>query len=206
MNGLGLAAPNRIRCQRAAVARPCGGSLRLRGLVVDNKVCVGCGTEFGPTQRDTQARWVPRRYCSHVCYRQRDPDPPVDRFWGSVAKVTGCWLWQAGTTSNGYGKFRLSHRGRTVRAHRYAYELLVGPIPDGLQLDHLCRNRVCVNPAHLEPVTARENVLRGNSQSVVTIRAGVCVHGHPRTPENLYIFPNGKTRCRTCHRTERHRR
>lgn len=79
----------------------------------------------------------------------------------SVDEASGCWVWTAARTSKGYGQFRIGPR--PVRAHRYAYTLLVGPIPDGLQLDHLCRNRLCVNPGHLEPVTNWENTLRGEN-------------------------------------------
>lgn len=71
----------------------------------------------------------------------------------------GCWVWTANTVNGGYGRVRLN--GRMILSHRLAYEALSGPIPDGLQLDHLCRNRACCNPEHLEPVTNRENVMRG---------------------------------------------
>lgn len=84
-----------------------------------------------------------------------------ERFWRRVQEQEGgCWLW-VGTVDRGYGL--LSVDGKTVRAHRYSYETLVGPIPDGLQIDHLCRNRGCVNPAHLEPVTQVENIRRGDA-------------------------------------------
>lgn len=82
------------------------------------------------------------------------------RFWAKVDKTETCWLWTAAIRRrSGYGVF--SHQARTMLAHRFAYELLVGPIPDGLVIDHLCRVRHCVNPDHLEPVTQRENLRRG---------------------------------------------
>jgi HNH endonuclease len=96
--------------------------------------------------------------------------PPSERFWAKINKggpipehrsdLGPCWLWTA-ATNYGYGVFRIDRR--SIYAHRYAYELLVGPIPDGLQLDHLCRVPPCVNPTHLEPVTHRENILRGTT-------------------------------------------
>ena len=82
-----------------------------------------------------------------------------DRFWARV-DVGLCWEW-TGSNDRGYGMFRLD--GRTVRAHRWAWETLVGPIPRGLHLDHLCRNPPCVNPDHLEPVTQPENIRRGHA-------------------------------------------
>ena len=82
------------------------------------------------------------------------------RFWSKVKKSRGCWLWQGAINTNGYGNFH--NKGRTVKAHRFAYEICVGEIPKGLTIDHLCRVRHCVNPSHLEPVTMRENFLRGD--------------------------------------------
>ena len=110
-----------------------------------------------------------------------------DRFWSKVEKSAGCWLWTAGLC-HGYGQF--SFLGLDVRAHRFAYELLVGPIPAGLEIDHLCRDRACVNPDHLEPVTHRENGLRGESPAVRIHRSGRCGRGHLR----------GDERCKQCSR------
>lgn len=87
----------------------------------------------------------------------------AERFWPKVSKTDSCWLWQASLDGKGYGQI---NGGRTptrmMRAHRVAYELVIGPIPDGLDLDHLCRTPRCVNPDHLEPVTRRENTARGD--------------------------------------------
>ena len=80
-----------------------------------------------------------------------------ERFWSKVNKTDTCWIWTAAKNQDGHGRFR---HGRLVLAHRFAYELLVGPIPKGLDLDHLCQNPACVNPAHLEPVTRKENTRR----------------------------------------------
>ena len=85
-------------------------------------------------------------------------------------------------------------------AHRVAYELMRGPIPDGLTLDHLCRNVGCVNPDHLEPVTMKENILRGYSPAAQAARRDECAHGHAYTPENTYRYANGSRRCRICQR------
>lgn len=129
-----------------------------------------------------------------------------DQFWAKVEMTDTCWLWTGTRSQAGYGRVSLDN-ARTTGAHRISYELVVGPIPAGLVLDHLCRNPPCVNPAHLEPVTTRENVLRGESPPAKIIRAGVCPKGHPRNSENLYTYgSNGHHRCRPCHRAEYHRR
>jgi hypothetical protein len=117
------------------------------------------------------------------------------RFWAKV-DVGDCWHWLASVTPDGYGHFRLN--GRIAKAHRVAWEFLVGPIPAGLTLDHLCRNRSCVNPDHLEPVDRRENIRRGVA-GAHNRNKGECSQGHPFTTENTRIHAGGRT-CRTCHR------
>lgn len=116
------------------------------------------------------------------------------------ARENGCIEWTAYVGTNGYGRFYLDGRG--ALAHRWAYEHHVGPIPDGLVIDHLCRNTICVNPEHLEPVTTAENVLRG----LGSLRAGErgraithCPDGHPYDDENTYTGSRGRT-CLTCKR------
>jgi len=102
-----------------------------------------------------------------------------------------CWLWLAGVTHNGYGQ--ITFDGKHSLAHRFVYELLVGPVPPGLQLDHLCRTRNCCNPAHLEPVTPKENSQRGTR--LITH----CPKGHEYTVENTYLH-QGRRHCRQCDR------
>jgi hypothetical protein len=121
------------------------------------------------------------------------------RFWSKVDKSGECWLWM-GTKSRGYGQFYLYGRGWP--AHRLAYELVIAPIPEGLQLDHLCRVRHCVNPDHLEAVTNKVNCLRGVSPWAVNARKTDCPQGHPYSGENLYTAPSGARYCRTCNRKQ----
>jgi hypothetical protein len=122
--------------------------------------------------------------------------PP--RFRGKVRFTGDCWEWTGALNSKGYGTYSVG--GKTKIAARFAYEHFVGPIPDGLELDHLCRNVLCVNPAHLEAVTHRENMLRGHNASAINARKTHCPKGHPYSEENTYRNPEGQRYCRICGR------
>lgn len=132
-----------------------------------------------------------------------DPRLP-DRFWNKVQPEpnSGCWLWTASTTG-GYGMFGLS-KGTIRRAHIIAYITLVGDVPAGLQLDHLCRTRECCNPLHLEPVTQRENLIRGNGFAGRAARVTHCPKGHPYDEKNTRWYKNQhgyeSRGCRECNR------
>jgi hypothetical protein len=121
----------------------------------------------------------------------------ADRFWALVIKGDGCWLGDGYVNDKGYGRFGTA-KGKTVQAHRFAYEQTVGPIPEGAQLDHLCRNRRCVNPTHLEPVTNRTNILRGVGFAAENAEKTACVNGHPFTDENTVVDRRGWRRCLIC--------
>ncbi len=128
----------------------------------------------------------------------KHPIPVEERFWAKVDKrgPEGCWLWLGRKESKGYGQFEC--KGIFNVAHRFAYELLLGPIPEGLTLDHLCRNRACVNPDHLEPTLHRDNVLRGVNACATNARVTHCPEGHPYDLFNTYRMSNGGRACRKC--------
>lgn len=111
---------------------------------------------------------------------------------------TGCFEW-CGTRYHGYGYLWAGELKRNLRAHRVFFEAERGAIPDGLTLDHLCRNRSCVNPWHLEPVPNKVNILRGQSHPARNARKAVCLRGHPLSGKNLYLRPDGYRACRECH-------
>ena len=135
----------------------------------------------------------------------------IERFWSKVDRSAGpdaCWLWKSTINAYGYGRFNCGgRRNGSLAAHRVAYEELNGEIPNGLVIDHLCRVRHCVNPAHMETVTSGENVMRGMSPSVLTATTGMCRRGHVMSDENTYVYTekNGRTkyRCRECARAKR---
>lgn len=116
----------------------------------------------------------------------------------SVADEAGCWIWQCRVDRHGYGKIGINRTSKL--AHRVSYETFVGPIPEGLQLDHLCRVRACVNPAHLEPVTHRENGRRGTGFAARCARKTHCPRGHAYDEANTRISPQGSRICRACMR------
>lgn len=119
--------------------------------------------------------------------KRKNPKHPAKTFWERVQKSEGCWEWTGPINSKGYGNLHIGEvwspdgKRRNVLAHRFSYTLHKGTIPQGLTLDHLCRNRACVNPDHLEPVTMRENVLRGDTMKRLTH----CKHGHEFTDDNI---------------------
>lgn len=155
---------------------------------VPKPTCAHCGVRPVHQKR--------HQYCSVQCSRiavSRRPKPGC--IWRK-AKVTesGCWQWTGHLTRDGYG---------SQHPHRTAYEEFVGPIPDGLQIDHLCRNRACCNPEHLEAVTPRQNTHRGYGPAGLNARKTHCDKGHALTVENTYVHPPtspraGRRTCREC--------
>lgn len=141
----------------------------------------------------------------------RRTGPEKERFLGKINATSGssdCWEWRGAPISSGYGQFVPNRtvsgqRAKPILAHRYSYELFVAPIPEGLYIDHLCRNKMCVNPAHLEPVTQAENVRRGVSIHAHNSRKTHCKWGHEFTPENVIQVTaksgNPGRLCRECH-------
>ncbi len=129
------------------------------------------------------------------------PDHDQLRFWALVQKTDSCWNWLGGTY-NGYGCFQVARKN--FRAHRLAYMLTKGGIPEGKHLDHLCRNRSCVNPDHLEPVSQAENTARGGGVAACVVRTDLCSRGHSMQDAIVHSV-TGKRWCRTC-RYESYRR
>lgn len=132
-----------------------------------------------------------------------DPRLPAC-FWSQVqpCPMSGCWLWTGTEIGGGYGRTKSAGRGLLV--HRHSYGSLVGPIPDGLVIDHLCRVRCCVNPAHLEPVTQQVNVRRSDSQMARRAAQTHCKRGHELAGDNLKVFERSPNRfMRTCITCER---
>lgn len=157
---------------------------------------IGCGV------RHYAKGWCKKHYKSNLDHG--DPlfvpvtRAPVERFHEKYnVEPSGCWVW-FGATRNGYGEFSIGDR--KLRAHRFSYETFRGPIPRGLVIDHLCRQPLCVNPGHLQPVTRGENVLRGEGLSARCARRARCKNGHAYTTENTSINRQGHRRCRACWR------
>jgi HNH endonuclease len=133
-------------------------------------------------KRCTRREWI--RFCSKIIFTDK------------------CWLWKAGKFTSGYGSF--CFKGRDVRAHRFAYLQLVGEVPKGLELDHTCDNRHCVNPSCLKPVTHKENTLKGISFSAMNARKTHCKRGHALFGSNVYVIPStGSRQCLSCQKRPR---
>jgi hypothetical protein len=128
--------------------------------------------------------------------------PMIERLLSRIEKTEVCWIWTGQRDSNGYGKIGSGGRnGRNIPTHRALYELSIGTIPDGMELDHLCRNKICCRPDHLEPVTHAENMKRGGPANKTH-----CKNGHPFTPENTYRWRvTNRRRCRICNKLARRR-
>ena len=120
-----------------------------------------------------------------------------DRFWAKVDKSSECWNWLGYVDAEGYGHYHTRGQGM-MRAHRVAYSIATGRIPDGLVIDHLCRNTRCCNPAHLQAVTDRVNVMRGIGPSAKNAVKCECVKGHEFDEKNTYNRKDGKRACRRC--------
>lgn len=128
------------------------------------------------------------------------PERVVERLKERISvDENGCWNW-TGALQKGYGRITWSASGRKVfrSSHRTMYQALVGAIPDELDLDHLCRNRACCNPEHLEPVTRQTNLLRGDTIPAARAARTRCPNGHPYDEENTLTDKYGRRSCRTC--------
>jgi hypothetical protein len=183
--------------------------------MTDNLCECGCGTAIPPrTKAGNPQRFM---HGHNRSWRMGLARTPAESFFRHVefgVHPAGCWTWTGFTNSRGYGQFKVTEQGKTssVRAHRFAYELLMGQIPPGLVIDHLCRSRDCVNPLHIEPVTQFENTLRGNNFMADPehrgnfgrdrIRMTHCKNGHPLNESTT----DAGRRCSICRRAAQRRR
>lgn len=159
-------------------------------------VSVTC-SECGRVVMVANGRGLTAKFCSKACMGRGTRVPICERFWSKVQKTDSCWLWTAAVDVNGYGRVGTTRR-RTALAHRVAYELVKGPVPDGLTLDHLCRTHRCVNPDHLESVTARENIIRAG---LVALR--VCRSGRHQLSAESIVTNGAAVTCALCRREAR---
>lgn len=130
----------------------------------------------------------------------------IERFFKKIVwpgQITACWKWSGCTATKGYGRIYVD--GKHVYVHRFSYELFREPVPEDRVIDHLCRNRECVNPLHLEAVTTQTNVLRGETKAAANAAKTHCAHGHALSSENVQLV-EGKRRCRPCWQEKNHRR
>lgn len=189
-----------MKLARRCVSSPGRAHHRTSGGEMAKRICMVDGCDRLSVARG----WCNVHYLRWLNHGSTDdPRPTAETcFWAKVDRGTtdGCWLWLGAHRATGYGSFR----GQC--SHRFAYELVVGPIPEGLELDHLCRVRECVNPAHLEPVTRRENILRSDNFAGQRARQTHCKRGHEFTAANTYVNARGNRSCRTCHREDKYAR
>lgn len=165
------------------------------------RTCDACGKQFHPWLSNKKTA----RFCSYSCQRPAlsFENHVLDRI--DLSSPDGCWEWTGVTNDGGYGV--VGFNCKMSRVHRIVYEFLVEDIPDGLTIDHLCRNRRCVNVDHLEVVTHKVNILRGTGVSAINAKKTHCLRGHPFDDINTY-YHNGDRHCRTCRKANayRHRR
>jgi HNH endonuclease len=157
--------------------------------------CLICQTLFRP-------RALRSKYCSRACVEKAQQAlSPETLFWRHVQKTETCWLW-TGHLVEGYGSLtaRIAGKNTHYLAHRLSYEMHHGVIPSGLTIDHLCRVRRCVNPAHLEAISMAANILRGYCPAALNKRKVTCKFGHAFTDANTHIRPSGRRECRLCKR------
>lgn len=184
-------------------SRSCAGHFHKGVRILYDKMCERCDHSF-------KTAWPKQRFCSRKCMKRPELYMPLlERLENATTKTPGsgpwmnCWLFTGQLNKDGYGKLRLPYSKRLYRfAHRIAYESVKGPIPDDLEIDHLCRVRNCVNPDHLEPVTHLENMRRARPWHYSTAKTH-CHRGHPYSEENTYLHAGRRT-CIIC-RTERKR-
>lgn len=199
--------------------RDCG--VDISHLHANARRCLDCRAKINPPSErkcsNGDGRPVVARGLCSTCYayttRHNGPFPratPEELFWSRVNKngplperrpeLGPCWVWTNALDDTGYGTITIG--GKRFYAHRFSYELLVEPIPDGLQIDHLCRNRACVRPDHLEPVTNRVNTIRGDGPRITSERGRAiekCKHGHDFDEANTYWY-KGRRQCKECAR------
>lgn len=172
-----------------------------------NLTCNFCGTRFyrEPSSINRGSRFY---YCGQDCYHESNRKTGLDKFWEKVDKngpipercpeLGPCWQWTASCRKGGYGQLVFGKISKT--AHIYSWEIHVGPVDVGLFLDHLCSNRRCVNPTHLEPVTPRVNIAR----SAHCLKSH-CINGHEWNTDNIRIGSNNKSYCLPCCREKQRR-
>jgi hypothetical protein len=157
-----------------------------------------CGNDIIRGELESMAQFKRRIFCSQECYNIHRSDLPR-RLLNYVVDDNGCHVWQGACNKRGYGQIKI--KGKQVGVHIVAYEFHVGPVPDGLTIDHTCENHPCINPEHLEPVTMRVNILRASTTLAgINARKTHCPHGHRYSPKNTYVSKDGRRYCRQCQR------